>query len=384
MQKERRGLSGEVMTCLCGNPVDGADALCARCAALRILELGADATEKEIKAAYHVLVKVWHPDRFQGDKALREAAEAKLKAVNSAYVFLCSKSSQAGRDSRREPESAYTAYQEPQTKTESADAPPTRGEAVPAAIPARSSYRWIFPAVKIVFKIAGVAFVLLLGRYLWIAFDVPAPSSDDAERSLALGKVSVLNELAAPKQRFLEAVEQDLRRLDPRKPAPETLPQAAEPVPAANLHTQPATPAQVAKRQPAKAPPAPGKVRSYITIGSTRDEVLEQQGTPTASSDDKLVYGRSELYLKDGSVIGWRIDPVSSPIRVKLWPAASVDPDPGYFAAGSTRDFVLAVQGTPTAFSENRFEYGGSVVYFQNNRVVSWKNDPASIPLRVQ
>ena len=372
------------MTCLCGNPVNGAGTLCARCAALRILELGMDATEKEIKAAYHVLVKVWHPDRFQGDKALREAAEAKLKAVNSAYVLLCSKSSQAGRGSRQETESTYTAYQEPKVQTESAAAPPATGEAMPVARPMRSSSGWIFPVLKIIFKIAGVALAILLGRYLWIAFDVPAPTSDEAESALAMGKVSVLNELEAPKRRFLEAVEQDLRRLDPRKPAPENLPQAAETAPAADLQTEPAPPTQAAKRQPAKAPPAPGKVRSYITIGSTRDEVLEQQGTPTASSADKLAYGKSELYLKDGTVTGWRIDPVSSPIRVKLWPAASVDPDPGYFAVGSTRDFVLVVQGTPTAFSEDKFEYGGSVVYFQNNRVVSWKNDPASIQLRAQ
>ena len=371
------------MTCLCGNPVDGTGTLCPRCAALRTLELGADATEKEIKAAYHILVKVWHPDRFQEDRALKEAAEAKLKAVNSAYVFLCSKSSQAGK-SRQEPESTYTSYQEPQPQKESAGEPPPMRQAEPAASPARSSSGWIFPTLKIVFKIAGVVFVVLLGRYLWIAFDVPAPTSDDAERALALGKVSVLKELEAPKQRFLDAVEQDLRRLDPRKPAPETLPQAAETAPAADLQTQPATPMQAAKQQPAKVPPALGKVRSYITIGSTRDEVLQQQGTPTASSDDKLVYGRSELYLKDGSVVGWRIDPVSPAIRVKLWPAASVDSDPGYFAVGSTRDFVLVVQGTPTAFTEDKFEYGGSVVYFQNNRVVSWKNDPGSIPLRVQ
>ena len=123
---------------------------------------------------------------------------------------------------------------------------------------------------------------------------------------------------------------------------------------------------------------------SYLTVGSTRDEVLAQQGTPTASSDDKLVYGKSELYLKDGAVIGWRIDPVSSPIRVKLWPEAPVDPGLDFFSYGSSKDAVLAVQGTPTAFSEDKFEYGGSVVYFQNKRVVSWKNDPASIPLRIR
>jgi hypothetical protein len=112
--------------------------------------------------------------------------------------------------------------------------------------------------------------------------------------------------------------------------------------------------------------------------------VIALQGTPTETSDDKLVYGKSELYLKDGAVVGWRIDPNAATMRVELWPTSPVDTEPGYFAVGSTRDFVLAVQGTPTAFSQDKFEYGGSVVYFQNNRVASWKNDPASIPLRVR
>jgi len=45
---------------------------------------------------------------------------------------------------------------------------------------------------------------------------------------------------------------------------------------------------------------------------------------------------------------------------------------------------VLVVQGTPTAFTADRFSYGSSEVYFQNDRVVSWKNDQSSIPLLVQ
>jgi hypothetical protein len=125
-------------------------------------------------------------------------------------------------------------------------------------------------------------------------------------------------------------------------------------------------------------------LKSYLTVGSTRDEVITQQGTPTASYEDKLVYGKSELYLKDNAVIGWRIDPVASPIRVKIWPQASVDPDLEFFTIGSSRDEVLVVQGTPTEFTYDQFEYGTSVVYFQNNRVIRWKNDPASIPLRVK
>jgi len=50
----------------------------------------------------------------------------------------------------------------------------------------------------------------------------------------------------------------------------------------------------------------------------------------------------------------------------------------------SSKDEVLVVQGTPTKFSEDKFEYGDSVVNFRNNRVVNWKNDPGSVPLRAR
>jgi hypothetical protein len=189
--------------------------------------------------------------------------------------------------------------------------------------------------------------------------------------------------LAGPKRRFLAAVEQDLRRLGFRSPALGALPQAAEiPSTAATQSGQTAS-AKAVERQPAKTQATPLKLYSFITIGSTRDEVIEQQGAPTASSDNKLVYGSSELYLKDGSVVGWRIDP-RSPVKVKLWPESSVDPSLDHFSVGSTKDVVIVVQGTPTAFMQDEFDYGGSAVYFQNNRVVNWKNDPASIPLRAR
>ena len=120
----------------------------------------------------------------------------------------------------------------------------------------------------------------------------------------------------------------------------------------------------------------------YITVGSTRQEVMDMLGAPTALADDKLVYGKSELYLRNGRVAGWRIDPVANPIRVKLWPSGAVDTSLDFFTIGDSKDIVLVVQGTPTAFSKDKFEYGGSEVDFENGEVVSWKEDPNSIRLR--
>jgi hypothetical protein len=51
----------------------------------RLLDLDPRARTDEIKRAHRDLTKVWHPDRFGHDAALRRKAEEKLKAINEAY-----------------------------------------------------------------------------------------------------------------------------------------------------------------------------------------------------------------------------------------------------------------------------------------------------------
>ncbi len=359
--------------CLCGNPADGDGVLCPRCAALRVLELNPGATEKQIKNAYRLLAKVWHPDRFQGDKALTDAAESKLKEINSAYRFLTSKSP---KDAGRQGGESAGGRSGRATRTPQDGCKTSRREATRSTTPIQIPTAWIFPSLKISIKFLLVAFAILFARYIWIAFDVQDSTSDAATKVYGYGKDTVLRGLEEPKRRFLEAVEHDLQRLGLEQSAApqQAVPQMEEPIVA------PKTPArQLATIKAAKA--APLKVYPYLTIGSTRDEAIDQLGTPTAFTENKLVYGKSELYLKDNSVIGWRIDQVSSPIRVKAWPGSRVDPELSSFTVGSSMDVVLAVQGTPTTFSEDKFEYGRSEVLFQNRRVVQWKDDPASIPL---
>lgn len=343
---------------------------CPQCAALQLLGVGIYATENEIKAAYRLLVKVWHPDRFPGDSKLKEAAEAKLKEINSAFVFLTSPAAKripVQRPSQDFADAAPPASTPPSAATET-------GKTTPVEIRSRTSSFRLWPAMKFLSIIGLLAVVILLGRYLWIAFDLEDSVGDEASSVYKSGKKNLLNGLEAPKKRFLDAMERDLQRFEWFRSSSESLPRPA-PLTADNQQPKKthATP------HPTQA--APIAIRPYVTIGSTRDEILAQQGTPTSSSEDKLVYGKSELYLKDNAVIGWRINPVASPIRVKIWPASVVDPSLTSFTIGSSKDVVLTVQGTPTAFSEDKFEYGRSEVYFRNNKVVSWKEDPASAPL---
>jgi len=56
-----------------------------------ILDLHPTATLEQVRSAYHDLVKVWHPDRYQNESTrLRTRAEEKLKAITNAYTRITS------------------------------------------------------------------------------------------------------------------------------------------------------------------------------------------------------------------------------------------------------------------------------------------------------
>ncbi|MFY9745366.1 MAG: J domain-containing protein [Acidobacteriaceae bacterium] len=211
--------------CECGSKIDEYSNLCARCAALQALNLASGATDKDIKTAYRLLVKVWHPDLFESDKRAKASAEEKMCNIIAAFRLLSSR---------------------------------------------------------------------------------PCDSS------------------------------------------------------------------------------SPGIIPEFFTIGSTKNEVLAVQGVPTAYSPDTFEYGRSKVFFVGDKVVGWEDAPLWIHLNVRLRPCHAVDGGMHYFTIGSTRDEVLAVQGTPTGFSHNTFEYGTSKVHFRDGRVSSWDNSPAWIPLKVQ
>lgn len=64
-----------------------------------LLDLRPGATDEEMKRAHRDLSKVWHPDRFAHDPALRRKAEEKLKAINEAYetILAARAGGQSGR-----------------------------------------------------------------------------------------------------------------------------------------------------------------------------------------------------------------------------------------------------------------------------------------------
>lgn len=68
--------------------------------AYRLLDIDPRASEEEIRRAYRDLTKVWHPDRFGHDEALRRKAEEKLKRINEAWETIRASRGGGGRGSR--------------------------------------------------------------------------------------------------------------------------------------------------------------------------------------------------------------------------------------------------------------------------------------------
>ena len=56
--------------------------------AYRILELSNPKTLEEVRGAYSIQVKAWHPDRFEGDAKMQRIGTAKMKLINEAFKFI--------------------------------------------------------------------------------------------------------------------------------------------------------------------------------------------------------------------------------------------------------------------------------------------------------
>jgi hypothetical protein len=351
-----------------------------------------EALENEIRSAYRLLAKAWQPESFEDDPNLKEAAENKLKDIQTAFDFLTLTSTDRAQARRPVYLSSKLAAAPPlpgvvpATQVAHAGsvatppAPIPFVAASPAAAPEEAPPPGLWPKIKSLLMVTAIVLVILrVGYVLHVLKAQTAPGGPVAIfNGSTQGNAPPASQL--PEKKILDAVEQAWKRLAPSNSAPVAGPETGQPLPSNAKSRQP----QTTHTATHATQPATIKLKPYVTVGSTRDEVLAQQGTPTASSEDKLVYGTSELVLKEGRVVGWRIDPFSSPIRVRLWPQSPVDPDLEFFTVNSTKDEVLVVQGTPTEFSEDTFKYGDSVVYFNHNRVVNWKNDPGSVPLRAR
>src|SRR5436309_2412904 len=119
-------------------------------------------------------------------------------------------------------------------------------------------------------------------------------------------------------------------------------------------------------------------------LGSTKDEVLAIQGTPTSVDGSRWMYELSSIDFSDGKVESYAN--ISRNLHVRLRPAgdSSAARSRGYFTLGSSPDEVLGVQGTPTSIEGNRWTYELSWIKFDMGKVESYSNFSGNLRLRVR
>ncbi|MEM9398590.1 MAG: DnaJ domain-containing protein [Verrucomicrobiota bacterium] len=110
---------------------------------------------------------------------------------------------------------------------------------------------------------------------------------------------------------------------------------------------------------------------NFITVGSSEEDVVRIMGEPTSKEANVWFYKLSSVTFSDRKVTTWNSTD-NDPLTVKLLPRQSVSNPPDFFTIGSSKDVVLAVQGTPRAFSDSIWYYGLSVVMFSGDKVISW------------
>lgn len=154
--------------CACGRIKNGSQSVCDLCSAVGLFGLPRGATQSEIKDAYRVLAKVWHPDRFPADEELRAKAEEKLKQINSAYQLLTTTATEATYESAkvaaqpsRDKSNAWEGKHSSSNVSSAADSGCEEKTApcgaTTAAAPCRTPYRHSYQPFPLTYKGSGEA-----------------------------------------------------------------------------------------------------------------------------------------------------------------------------------------------------------------------------------
>lgn len=343
--------------------------------ALTVLGLGRDALEPDIKQAYRDLAKVWHPDRFQEDPRLREKAEATFKEINAAF-------------------DALRGYRPPvnAARPSDTDTGPRAGEPVAQSPqPARKSApRRPDGAVILLLVLSGILCVGLAGQTFLLGQWVGAGGAG----SVPAGGFLPLLLLAFGVQKLSASIVRVAAdwlpvRLAASRPVQIGLVLSALIVFGGSGILGIAVGRNVVPSGPSEgeAPVSPtGSEQSHamrravpFAVGSSKEEVLAAQGSPTDASDAAWKYGESTVYSSRGIVVSWESSS-ANPLSARV--AGGVAKS-GYFALGASKDEVLVVQGPPTQQSEDVWMYGRSVVRFSRGVVVDWESSEAN-PLKAR
>ena len=277
----------------------------------RVLDLAPGASWTELKAAYRTKVRAWHPDRIQGNAALRQHAEDHTKSINHAYKQLAN---------------YFRAH----------GTLPLYSHAAPSELPTRAK-----PSTASAFSFDP---------------EIPLPAAS-VKRHKDIGAVLLVLGLLASLYFVTLSTNPDSTHPRPNPPQQASTPTPGEPVANESLFAPGSTIGDVYSAQgvPTKTDGdvwyygtskvyfsngtvvyweqtpehplrarlrsslAPAPANSMFGQGSTKTEVRRLQGEPLRESDNVWEYGVSRVYFEQDRVVSWYESPLD-PLKVKRQP----------------------------------------------------------------
>mgnify|MGYP001608920372 FL=1 len=118
----------------------------------------------------------------------------------------------------------------------------------------------------------------------------------------------------------------------------------------------------------------PQSADPFFTRGTTIGKVYAIQGIPTETGEGIWHYGKSKVYIENGSVSHWESHP-DNPLKASL-DIVPTGHGKEYFSRGSTKAEVRALQGTPWRQTEHEWTYGSSRIFFSGELVTGWEESP--------
>lgn len=384
--------------------------------AYRVLEVEEGASREVVREARNVLVRVWHPDRHQGDRTLHQRADSKLKQINEAYDAIEAAGFPRAVTRPPPPHETPPSDQAPSTPPPQQASPPMPPPTPPQRGGQTTTSSNSSSGVLALFVCVAVA--VLIGIYV---HQNDKPSESRYETSVRYEQ---------PQQNSYQPLTDPPVRVDPvasPEPVPIPTPAAKPPFTLGSSHEDvvaaQGTPTSIDKSmgetwwydgsriefrggkvyewhalpfarlnfilKPSSEQAADAaRERGYFTLGGGKDEVLALEGTPTAidrTIGETWWFDGSRIEFREGKVSEWHMSPMQARFHVTLHPrdpavAASAKAR-GTYGPNASKDEVLGVEGTPTALDVSFGEtwwYGGSRIEFRNGRISEYHSSPMS------